>query len=62
MSLAWCPVPYSPLSSDHSAQPLLLASTACDRTGLYICRAGSDMYNETTVSLSMKPMRKTIYK
>lgn len=62
VSLAWCPVPYNPLSSDQSTEPLLLASTACDRTGLYICRAGTDMYNEVTVALPNKPIRKTIYK
>lgn len=62
VSLAWCPVPYNPLISDHSTQPLLLASTACDRTGLYICRAGLDMFGEVTVSLPTKPLRKTIYK
>lgn len=62
VSLAWCPVPYNPLSSDQSTQPLLLASTASDKTGLYICRAGLDMYNVATVSLPMKPLRKTIFK
>jgi len=62
VSLAWCPVPYNPQSSDHSIEPLLLASTACDRTGLYICRAGLDMYGECTVSLPVRPLRKTIYK
>lgn len=62
VSLAWCPVPYNPLSNDQSTQPLLLASTAYDRTGLYICRAGSDMFNEATVSLPMRPLRKTVYK
>jgi hypothetical protein len=50
------------MSSDQSTQPLLLASTACDRTGIYICRAGLDMFREATISLPMRPMRKTIFK
>ncbi|XP_050440258.1 gem-associated protein 5-like isoform X2 [Adelges cooleyi] len=62
VSLAWCPVSHNPLTLDKSSQPLLLASTACDRTGLYICRAGTDMYCEVTVPLPMRPMRKTIFK
>ncbi|VVC40847.1 Hypothetical protein CINCED_3A004867 [Cinara cedri] len=62
VSLAWCPVPYNPLNSDQSTEPLLLASTASDRTGLYICRAGLDMFREATVSLPMKPLRKSIFK
>ncbi|KAL4096870.1 hypothetical protein QTP88_021745 [Uroleucon formosanum] len=61
-SLAWCPVPYSPLSSDQSVEPLLLASIACDRTGLCISRAGLDMFNETTIALPMRPMRKTTFR
>uniref|UniRef100_A0A2H8TR50 Gem-associated protein 5 n=1 Tax=Melanaphis sacchari TaxID=742174 RepID=A0A2H8TR50_9HEMI len=61
-SLAWCPVPYSPFSSDQSTEPLLLASIACDRTGLCISRAGLDMFNETTVALPMRPLRKTAFK
>lgn len=61
-SVAWCPVPYSPFSSDQSTEPLLLASIACDRTGLCISRAGLDMFNETTVALPMRPLRKTAFK
>lgn len=62
VSIAWCPVPYSPLSSDQSTEPLLLASTASDRTGVCICRAGLDMYSEATVLLPIKPLRKSIFK
>lgn len=60
--MAWCPVPYSPLSSDQTVEPLLLASIACDRTGLCISRAGLDMFNETTIALPMRPMRKTTFR
>ncbi|XP_050548887.1 uncharacterized protein LOC126910389 isoform X2 [Daktulosphaira vitifoliae] len=62
VSLTWCPVPYNTITNDQSSQPLLLASTACDRTGLYICRAGTDMFCEATISLPMRPIRKTIFK
>ncbi|XP_027854379.1 gem-associated protein 5 isoform X3 [Aphis gossypii] len=61
-SVAWCPVPYSPFSSDQSTEPLLLASIACDRTGLCISRAGLDMFNETTVAIPMRPLRKTAFR
>jgi len=60
--VAWCPVPYSPFSSDQSIEPLLLASIACDRTGLCISRAGLDMFNETTVAIPMRPLRKTAFR
>lgn len=62
MSLAWCPVPYSPLSSDQSSQSLLLASTAFDSTGLNIWRIDQELYSEATILLPNKPQRNTIFK
>ncbi|VVC34354.1 WD40/YVTN repeat-like-containing domain,WD40-repeat-containing domain,Quinoprotein alcohol [Cinara cedri] len=61
-SLAWCPVPFSPLGCDRLTQPLLLASTASDSTGLNIWRAGLDMGNEAKIVLPDKPLRETVFK
>jgi len=61
-SLAWCPVPYCPLSSDQSIEPLFLASIASDSTGLCIYPAGLDMSNEILVPLPEKQLRKTAFK